>query len=191
MRATSSSSGGFGARQRNWLGRWDRCRACVSTGRWAFYPIGNKSAACSCQTTIAAQSIRRMPCGQQIAKPAYSCLTIKNQNHYQLASLRSQLAAARLLRKSDTVNRVRSGEQKGVRFCERRGKGDVFLAEVVEGRDVAKGNAEQSPASRTPSRTDASKGLDGVREAEVSRHDLRQEPDAVILHVRVCAGGAG
>ena len=104
MRATSSSSGGFGARQRNWLGGWDRCRACVSTGRWAFYPIGNKSAARSCQTTIAAQSIRRMPCGQQIAKPAYSCLTIKNQNHYQLASLRSQLAAARFLRKSDTVN---------------------------------------------------------------------------------------
>ena len=108
MRATSSSSGGFGARQRNWLGRWDRCRACVSTGRWAFYPIGNKSAARSCQTTIATQSIRRMPCGQQIAKPAYSCLTIKNQNHYQLASLRSQLAAARFLRKSDTVNTRRA-----------------------------------------------------------------------------------
>ena len=58
----------------------------------------------ACQTTIAAQSIRRKPCGQHIVKQAYSCLTIKNQNHYRLASLRSQLPDARFLRKSDTVN---------------------------------------------------------------------------------------
>ena len=36
---------GFGARHRNWLGGWDRCRACVSTGRLPFYPIGKQSAA--------------------------------------------------------------------------------------------------------------------------------------------------
>lgn len=28
---------GCGARHRNWLGGWDRCRACVSTGQSAFY----------------------------------------------------------------------------------------------------------------------------------------------------------
>ncbi len=58
----------------------------------------------ACRTTIAAQSIRRKPCGQQIVKPACSCLTFKNQNHTRLALLRSQLAAAIFLRKSDTVN---------------------------------------------------------------------------------------
>ena len=30
---------GCGARHRNWLGGWDRCRACVSTGHSAFYRI--------------------------------------------------------------------------------------------------------------------------------------------------------
>ncbi len=45
-----------------------------------------------------------MPCGQHIVKPAYSCLTFKNQNRYRLASLRFQLAAARFLRKSDAAN---------------------------------------------------------------------------------------
>jgi RNA-directed DNA polymerase len=38
-------------------------------------------------------------------------------------------------------------------------------AEGLEGRRAAKRNAEQSPAPRTQSRTRASKGLDGVREA--------------------------
>jgi hypothetical protein len=59
----------------------------------------------ACQTTIAAQSIRRKPCGQQSVKPAYSCLTFKNKNHTQLASLRSQLVDARFLRKYDAVNK--------------------------------------------------------------------------------------
>ena len=60
----------------------------------AFPPAGQLSTASAtnlprfaCQTTIAAQSIRRMPCGQQIVKPAYSCLTIKNQIHYRIAAL--------------------------------------------------------------------------------------------------------
>ncbi|MFA7282723.1 MAG: hypothetical protein WC100_21760 [Sterolibacterium sp.] len=39
----------------------------------------------ACQTTIAAQFVRRKPCGQQIVKPAYSCLQFKNKNHTQLA----------------------------------------------------------------------------------------------------------
>ena len=41
----------------------------------------------ACQTTIAAQSIRRKPCGQHIVKPAYSCLTFKNQIHYRITAL--------------------------------------------------------------------------------------------------------
>lgn len=39
------------------------------------------------------------------------------------------------------------------------------VAEGPEGRRAAKGNAESSPAPRTQSRTSASMGLDGVREA--------------------------
>jgi hypothetical protein len=41
----------------------------------------------ACQTTIAAQSVSRMPCGQQIVKPAYSC--------QQVIALQSQIGAAR------------------------------------------------------------------------------------------------
>jgi hypothetical protein len=44
----------------------------------------------ACQTTIAAQSIRRKPCGQQSVKPAYSCLKFKTQNHTRLALLDTQ-----------------------------------------------------------------------------------------------------
>jgi hypothetical protein len=58
----------------------------------------------ACQTTIAAQSIRRKPCGQQIVKPAYLCLQFKNHNRYRLASLRFQLAATRFLRKLTATN---------------------------------------------------------------------------------------
>lgn len=60
-------------------------------------------------------------------------------------------------------------------------KGEVFPAEVVEGRDVAKGNAEQSPASRTPSRTDASTGLHSVREA--ARRNKRAKFTALLHHI--------
>ena len=35
---------GRGARHRNWLGGWDRCRACVSTGQPAFYSIADTGA---------------------------------------------------------------------------------------------------------------------------------------------------
>ena len=63
-------------------------------------------------------------------------------------------------------------------------------AEVVEGRSVAKGNVNKNPASRTQSRSScASMGLEGVRELRVTYP--RQEPYAVILHVRICAGGGG
>jgi hypothetical protein len=35
---------GCGARHRNWLGGWDRCRACVSTGQSVFYFIADAGA---------------------------------------------------------------------------------------------------------------------------------------------------
>lgn len=35
---------GCGERHRNWLGGWDRCRACVSTGQSAFYFIADAGA---------------------------------------------------------------------------------------------------------------------------------------------------
>ena len=105
---------GCGARHRNWLGGWDRCRACVSTGQSAFYsiadagatftqingffvralqltltrPSGDPCRASLARRCIALQSIRRKPCGQQTAKSAYSCLKIKNQNHTRLALAR-------------------------------------------------------------------------------------------------------
>jgi hypothetical protein len=84
-------------------------------------------------------------------------------------------------------------------------------AEAVEGRGVAKGNAGEAPTHRTQSRARVSRGLKGVREAVrrnrracrrrsgwithicryASRHDPRQEPYAVVPHVRICAGGGG
>ncbi len=77
------------------------------------------------------------------------------------------------------------------------------LAEAVEGRGVAKGNAGETPTSRTQGRKLASKGLEGVR--EVARREKthlypeqrfcvtypRQEPCAVIPPAGICAGGRG
>ena len=70
-------------------------------------------------------------------------------------------------------------------------------AEAMEGRGIASGKAVDSPARRTQSRVSASMGFEGIRErvkqfiAMHSRHHLRQEPYAVILQVRICAGAAG
>jgi hypothetical protein len=67
-------------------------------------------------------------------------------------------------------------------------------AEAAEGRGVAEGNAGEAPTHRTQSRGRVSMGLDGVRETArwfASRHDPRQEPYAVVPHVRICAGGGG
>ncbi|HLX27218.1 MAG TPA: group II intron reverse transcriptase/maturase [Casimicrobiaceae bacterium] len=55
-------------------------------------------------------------------------------------------------------------------------------AEVVEGRDAAKGNVDQIPAPRTQSRSNrASMGLEGVR--EVARRDKRVRFTALLHHV--------
>jgi RNA-directed DNA polymerase len=55
------------------------------------------------------------------------------------------------------------------------------LAEAVEGSDVTKGNVFDSPASRTQCRTNASMGLEGVREA--ARRNKRERFTALLHHV--------
>ena len=55
------------------------------------------------------------------------------------------------------------------------------VAEVVEGRGAAKGNADQSPACRTPSRGSALTGLERVREA--ARQDKRLKFTALLHHI--------
>lgn len=55
-------------------------------------------------------------------------------------------------------------------------------AEAMEGRSVAKGNTDQPPAPRTPSRTScASMGLEGVRNA--ASRDRRQRFTALLHHL--------
>jgi group II intron reverse transcriptase/maturase len=54
-------------------------------------------------------------------------------------------------------------------------------AEAVEGRDAAKGNAEESPACRTPSRASASTGLQRVR--ETAKRDRRLKFTALLHHI--------
>jgi len=80
------------------------------------------------------------------------------------------------------------------------------LAEAVEGRGVAEGNAGEATTSRTQSREPVSKGLEGIREAakrdgQGNTHPYpeerfrvkhpRQEPCAVIPLAGICAGGRG
>ena len=66
------------------------------------------------------------------------------------------------------------------------------VAEVGEGRPVAKGNAAQFTKSQTQRWQDLLHEVGRVREsAKGQPSDPRQEPYGVILRVRICAGGAG
>lgn len=63
--------------------------------------------------------------------------------------------------------------------------------ESVERRGGAEGNASQRGMRRTPSRESMTSGLEQVRIA-AKRYAVRHprwEPDALIGHVRFCAGG--
>ena len=64
-------------------------------------------------------------------------------------------------------------------------------AEQMEGRRLVKGNADACSMSRTLSRAWHARGTSphtiGVH---TSRHNLRQEPDALGALVRICGGGA-
>ena len=67
--------------------------------------------------------------------------------------------------------RHHADEKSDARIVPMNGRTTATLkpaAEGLEGRRAAKGNAEQPPAPRTQSRTGASMGLDGVREAAQS-----------------------
>ena len=85
--------GELGARQRNWLGGWDRCRACVSTGWPVFYLIRRFPAALRLpDSPITSRSHRRKPCGRQTVKPAYPCQKFKSQNHPAVSPFRHPAA---------------------------------------------------------------------------------------------------
>lgn len=58
----------------------------------------------------------------------------------------------------------------------------ILPAEIVEGRGVAKGNVDESPASRTQSRNhDASMGLEGIR--ETAKRNRKCRFTALLHHV--------
>jgi RNA-directed DNA polymerase len=63
------------------------------------------------------------------------------------------------------------------------------VAEPVERRAVAEGNADQQSTRRAQNRESVSQALDRIRKAFAVKHP-RWEPYAGIPHVRICAGGA-
>jgi hypothetical protein len=93
-------------------------------------------------------------------------------------------------------------------------KGNPVPAEAMEGRALAKRNADEEAATQALNWTLASFGLSGVRQPArrpmghpvirnpciqtcprswmfAARYHSRQEPYAVVPHVRIRAGGAG
>ena len=75
----------------------------------------------------------------------------------------------------------------------RSNKAGPSAAESVEKRGVAKGNAGGRSASRTLSRILRQTRSPACMKQQraVACYDPRQEPYAVIPHVRICTGGAG
>ena len=74
-----------------------------------------------------------------------------------------------------------------------KGPGAPGLAEGVERRGLAKGNAGEQTRGRTQCRGTLSHALDCVRQAPLGAcaSHPRQEPGAVVPHAGICAGGAG
>ena len=66
-------------------------------------------------------------------------------------------------------------------------------AEAMEKRQLAKGNLQEQNIHRIQRRERVQSALERIRAAVTShgRHHLRQEPDALVAQVRICAGGAG
>ena len=63
-------------------------------------------------------------------------------------------------------------------------------AESVEGRRLVKGNVDACSRFRTQRRTWPASGTNlHTISNHASRFNLRQEPDAVTPHVRICGGG--
>jgi hypothetical protein len=68
-------------------------------------------------------------------------------------------------------------------------KAGATAAELVEPRAGAEGNASQQSTHRTQCRARVSQELERVRQIFAVKYS-RQEPDALIGPVRICAGGA-
>lgn len=68
----------------------------------------------------------------------------------------------------------------------------VASAEQMEGRRLVKGNADACSGSRTLRRARPASGTNPhtIGDVYASRHNLRQEPDALEALVRICGGGA-
>jgi RNA-directed DNA polymerase len=60
-------------------------------------------------------------------------------------------------------------------------KAERSAAEAVEGRELAKGNSRESTASRTQSRSNASSGLERIRQA--GERDKKQQFTALLHHI--------
>ena len=106
-----------------------------------------------------------------------------------------------------------TGESDGSIVPMKRTNKAEQAAESVEGRDPAKGNASRTTGTRTQRRPIPTEGLERVRAVETrardpqhsltpsygksrlrrfvdtASSDPRQEPYAVVPHVRICAGG--
>lgn len=66
----------------------------------------------------------------------------------------------------------------------------MVSAELLEGRRLVKGNVGACSRSRTQRRTRPASGTNQHTIAvHASRHNLRQEPDALVTLVRICGGG--
>ena len=68
----------------------------------------------------------------------------------------------------------------------------VVRAEQMEGRRLVKGNAEACSMPRTLRRPRHASGTSPqtIGDVYANRHNLRQEPDALVALVRICGGGA-
>lgn len=84
--------------------------------------------------------------------------------------------------KATSRNAVIDVDEKSDRFVvPEKSPNKAGAAEAMEERDLVKGNAQQSPASRTQGREIASKGLEGVHER--ARKDRRCRFTALLHHI--------
>ena len=117
---------GCGAWHRNWLGGWDRCRACVSTGHSAFYPIADFGATDHLQCRTAGADSPYRPSSAALRLSDDDCCAIRPPEALRAANRKTGIfmpenqkprphpsclcllprssIAARFLRKFDTVN---------------------------------------------------------------------------------------
>ena len=110
-----------------------------------------------------------------------------------MVSLRSRDASGRPQGRNPMMNGHRESDSSIVpaKLLNKIGKP---MAEAMEGRGLAKENADQQNANRTLNRKEpAPSALDRVRKKARTRFrlHLRQEPSAVMLHAGIYTGGSG